>query len=263
MRLQKTSGWVELADPSTGQVFYFNEKENLSSWERPGHVESMLASRFDKSVERLASHSFATFGFGGKLCTWNRGQGHAVTLRHCHDIAPLDDIANVERAKRDYGIDGPLNSCEESVVMRYLEGRATEKSEDLLWSLILIAARSKGRLRSDEGVRNPDGPEAAIVNLLLSDNNNNVGVGTKGVTAFTSQVGKPSTWKRSTDDHRCLQSIDKPQEQTDLRAPWKRCRIYFFKVNERMLYKKHFLVIIMPWPSWLLPCVIANVTNGQ
>jgi hypothetical protein len=37
-----------------------------------------------------------------------------------------------------------------------------------LWDLISIASKWKGRLRSAEGVSNPNDPEAEVVNLLLN-----------------------------------------------------------------------------------------------
>ena len=46
---------------------------------------------------------------------------------------------------------------------------STTDSSDLLWQLVAIAAKSKGRLRSDEGLSDESGPEAAIIELLLQD----------------------------------------------------------------------------------------------
>lgn len=66
---------------------------------------------------------------------------------------------------------GPLNNSNDKDVLKYLESESTRGKKDtqLLWNLIHIAARWKGRLRSVEGVSDPNGPEAAIVNLLLQD----------------------------------------------------------------------------------------------
>ena len=64
---------------------------------------------------------------------------------------------------------GPFTHLKEEDVLAYLESKTGDglNDNDLLWKLIYIAAKWKGRLRSVEGISNPHGPEASIVDLLL------------------------------------------------------------------------------------------------
>jgi hypothetical protein len=168
-------GWVELADPSSGETYYLNEAENRTSWDRP--VEPAQPSRDPNKVSRKnadgirPAHALGTFGFGGKLCTWNsRPKGlNQIEISRTSSLVPPEPFLRVEECRHRYGITGPLNSSDDSLVLSYIESKASANPSDLLWRLILIAAESKGRLRSDDGVSDNSSPEAAIVELLLSE----------------------------------------------------------------------------------------------
>ena len=84
-------------------------------------------------------------------------------------LIPEGVIKSVEARRAKRGINGPLNSSAAMCVMSYIAEKVVEEKEDLLWNLISIAAKSKGRLRSDEGVSESSSPEAAIIELLLRE----------------------------------------------------------------------------------------------
>ena len=92
----------------------------------------------------------------------------------------MSPLVRLEDGRHDYGIDGPLNSADENIVRSYVEMKVSSNPEDLLWHLILIAAKSKGRLRSDDGVSDANSPESAVVELLLRDNTSSPGVASSG-----------------------------------------------------------------------------------
>ena len=105
------------------------------------------------------------------MCVWfPKGNAQQVVAidRTCR-ILLNDAIVCMERGRHEDDIFGPFDGSSSSAVMSYIEKKAEAGPSYLLWRLILIAARSKGRLRSDDGGKNEDGPEAAIVNLLLQD----------------------------------------------------------------------------------------------
>ena len=182
-------GWVELIDESSGKPYYFHEKDNVTTWERPNI--SSLESR------PHPAHALASFGFGGKLCVMKPQVAESLssvaglqpfnqqrTMRkgpvEIHRLSSLvssqDLPLSLDMSTSNEGITtGPLNSINDSEVFSYLTKKAGEERSDseLLWKLIYIAARWKGRLRSAEGISNPNGPEAAIVDLLLKNNNEN------------------------------------------------------------------------------------------
>jgi hypothetical protein len=83
---------------------------------------------------------------------------------------PSDVLATVETEKQRAGVVGPLNTADHEAVRSYVEDRALANPSDLIWNLIVIASRSQGRLRSEEGVDKPDSPETAVVELLLREN---------------------------------------------------------------------------------------------
>jgi hypothetical protein len=169
-------GWVELVDPSSGQTFYSNEEENQTSWDRPVDTSSeakSFAARAPKETKdrQRPAHAIAAFGFGGRLCTWSpqlEGGPNEVQISRVNQTV-VDSIVRIEESKRQSSIFGPLNSSDDSFALSYIERKVEHNPEDLLWQLILIAAKSKGRLRSDEGVGDNFGPEASIVELLLRD----------------------------------------------------------------------------------------------
>jgi len=134
-------GWTESTDPSTGQIFYWNESTGETSWERPGDCNSPSTKE----------------------------ENRPTTVRNDKADEPIvmGSGLEIENERRKFGIMGPFTPCDDSAVIEYINSKG--KSDDMLWQLISIAARSRGRLRSEYGVVDKSSPEAAIVNLLLGD----------------------------------------------------------------------------------------------
>ena len=126
-------GWEEVVDPASGQTYYYNQAEDLTSWERP---DALVVTQPEPSKVTKAG------------------------------VSPL---VLVEDGKHNCGIDGPLNTADDEKVFSYIEMKVSSNPEDLLWQLVLIAAKSKGRLRSEDGALDASSPDSAIVGLLLGD----------------------------------------------------------------------------------------------
>jgi hypothetical protein len=185
------NGWAEVVDPGTGKAYYFHEASNVTTWDRPKDaVTSVEKDRTAASAsikERKPAGAFATFGFGGKLCVWKSHAPSTVVLLRAGDLMKTDPVVLAEQKKKESNVIGPLNACEDGAVLNHIESKATDGTRneapcnDLLWSLVLIAAKSNGRLRSDDGVRNAASPEAGVISLLLDDTdgenfNNQLGI---------------------------------------------------------------------------------------
>jgi hypothetical protein len=137
-------GWVESMDPSSGQTFYWNEITKKTSWDRP-----------------TENHPLSSSGEVAPAVHPETSQGSQSI-----PIYEGSNISGIEGEREKFGVSGPFTLCDETVVNEYIMSKA--QSEDILWKLIAIAVQSKGRLRSDYGVVDRSGPEAAIVKLLLS-----------------------------------------------------------------------------------------------
>ena len=173
-------GWSEIVDPGSGQSYYFNEESGETTWDRP---IAPTTRAFTSSGSKITGKSdslpparvFATFGFGGRLCVWKAKAPSTVVIYRTGYILKEDPVVVAEQKKKENNVVGPLNSCEDDAVLKHIDSKTTIEttneapSQDLLWSLALIAAKSNGRLRSDDGVRNPRSPEAGIVSLLLDE----------------------------------------------------------------------------------------------
>jgi hypothetical protein len=88
------------------------------------------------------------------------------------NLATGKSVVKVENERRGCSVSGPLNSGDEFAVLAYIDSRIEAAKDDLLWKLIAIAAKSKGRLRSDDGVIDKSSPESAIIEVLLKDERN-------------------------------------------------------------------------------------------
>jgi hypothetical protein len=167
-------GWVELVDPTNGQPYYFHEADNRTSWEHPGD-QSGSNSKLESGNEGMASQAnraSAALGFGGILCSLlvEDDETTKVMITQTSTIALEKSVAKLEDERRRCNITSPFNLSDESAVLNYVESKTRDEKEDLLWKLIAIAAKSSGRLRSDEGVMDNSSPESSIVKLLLEDN---------------------------------------------------------------------------------------------
>jgi hypothetical protein len=140
-------GWVENVDPSGGETYYYNEITNETSWDLPRESKSSSgSSNVATALDHVTSQgpiSMAMNEFGA--------------------------LSSIEDQRKKFSVFGPFTLCDDSVVTEYIMSKA--QSKDILWQLIAIAVESKGRLRSDYGVADKSGPEAAIVKLLLSTSN--------------------------------------------------------------------------------------------
>jgi len=137
-------GWVESTDPSTGQVFYWNEITDETSWERP----------------KEDPPTTDTISIVAPAGTFNDKVDESIVTRL---------ILEIENERRKFGVIGPFTAGD-STVIEYINNKG--KSDDILWQLISIAAKSNGKLRSEYGVDDKLGPEAAIVKLLLGESIN-------------------------------------------------------------------------------------------
>jgi WW domain len=126
--------WIEVVDEDTGKLYYYNTVTEETSWTPPeeNHKGSVIRGEDDD-----------------------------------HQPVCPAFLQSVEDVRSQFGINGPLALCKDSDVISFFEHKAD--SSDLLWQLVAIAARSKGRLRSDEGLSDESSPEAAIIELLLQD----------------------------------------------------------------------------------------------
>jgi WW domain len=162
-------GWEEVIEESTGQTYYFNSETGESSWDRPQTSTLAKASSRDASYEtaRRPAHAVATFGFGGRLCLVHGGSP-VVSIRRTGTLVVGNAVLDVEKAKMEAGIDGPLSSADASSVLSYLARRSSdsEKQRRMLWKLIMIASGANGRLRSDRPADDSQSPEEAVLRLL-------------------------------------------------------------------------------------------------
>jgi hypothetical protein len=134
-----SDAWVQQVDPSTGEKYFYNTKDGTTSWE--------LRTK-ENQVYEYDSHMTTTESSSAKSKT--------------------DDINLVlQNERKVHGITGALMLADEFDVVNYIDFKAKEEPGDLLWNLIQIGKKSKGRFRSDEGVGDESSPEFAIVELLL------------------------------------------------------------------------------------------------
>ena len=175
------NGWEEQVDQS-GQVYYYNQSTGATQWERPvgestpnqnfkgGGAQPVSAAGKDR--QHRPPHALAAFGFGGRLCVLRAGSSTVppVEIHRVSELLPTHNIVENEISKQNAGIFGPLNTASTASVKAFIASKtAKDKEEDLLWHLIEIVTKSKGRIRSSQGVDDPGSPESSIVDILLRD----------------------------------------------------------------------------------------------
>jgi hypothetical protein len=180
------SGWEKLFDTTSGRPYYYNSVQNTTSWDPPSDssddwikvahptpsessAESLKSARDSHLVGRRGP--VACFGFGGRVCVSNSPPG-TIAVHSVSSLLTSHVIMVTERTKREAGFSGPLIATENQNVMAYFERKA-QKQSDLIWNLCLIASHSRGCLRSDDRVNELNRPEPAIVDLLLTNTNEN------------------------------------------------------------------------------------------
>jgi YHS domain-containing protein len=177
-------GWAELIDPSSGKTYYFNKEDTITQWERP---EYNLSASFTEFRLR-PPHAIASFGFGGRLCIMKPQIADSLGLNKAsmspnfrkgpieiHRLSELlpEQYLPSKSFRSKSTLNGPFVNFSESEVLQHLKQKSGQCKTDneLLWNLVAIAARWKGSLRSADGYSNKNGPEAAIVDLLLRNEN--------------------------------------------------------------------------------------------
>lgn len=175
--------WEEVLDVTTGTLYFFNSVTGVTQWDRP--IPAAPAKR--TSLIGRPGHAIASFGFGGRLCTWLHKPGivNHVLLQRTLPLVKSEPIIEIEATKIECGCSGPLLSSDDGAVLAYIDKRA---SIDVLWRLVAIASQSRGRLRSDSAVGDPASPESAVVKVLLEASDR--GAGDK--PALTATVRKGS-----------------------------------------------------------------------
>ena len=214
-RTQLPPDWTMVTDPASGDKYYYNEETGETSWEAPvlpAQVDSAVEIQAEakgtkcfktekKSIGRPA-HALAVFGFRGRLCIVRPRSGRkaAVAVHSTCHVAPASPIAVVENAKQNAGFCGPLNVDDSTNVLAYIDAMRY-KNQDLLWNLVSIAARSRGRLRCDHVGDSSQVPESLIVNLLLDEvhreGTNGVGSPSRSSHEMVRKSGKYHTKRLS------------------------------------------------------------------
>jgi hypothetical protein len=176
-------GWEALEDSSSGKIYYFNKVNNTTTWDHPTAKIDANDNDINLKCRPRPAHSLVSFGFGGKLLVMKPKPAKRLSLSGLPSGEPTMrkgpvHIINVSSivpekflpVKSCTSIPSPLLAESDAAVKLMLESMSGDKYSDseLLWNLISIASRWKGRLRSAEGVANPNGPEAAVVDLLLN-----------------------------------------------------------------------------------------------
>lgn len=164
-------GWIEVMDPNSGSVYYFNEVDGTSSWDKPQEPTTDPKHLPDEETEAIvgrAAHSIATFGFGGKLCVHRVALGSpCVAIYRPYTLLPMESVVRVEERKRKASIFGPLSTSSEKSMATYLQLLSKEEKGDILWKVISIAYNHGGKLRGNDSPEKTASPEEEVVELLL------------------------------------------------------------------------------------------------
>ena len=195
--------WEEVVNEANGEVYYYNRMTQETSWDVPRAPSSApmdyRATAAAKNVPHSTSvadfrprppHALASFGFGGRLSVMfsqkaSRLSGTSAASAGLRKgpvvIHRLSDLVKSELVALSSMCEArpvPLINLSEEDALKLIEQKAKsalETSENecdgaaLLWKLVQIAARFKGRLKSSNGASDPNSPESAIVSLLLGD----------------------------------------------------------------------------------------------
>jgi len=178
-------GWIKLRDESIGRDYFLNKTTNETTWNTPVTTTIPTNKELHNSAEvngearklnsvlqrnrARPSHAFASFGFGGRLCLHRSGCRGKLEIHKLHSLLPSHPVVLAERKKEEHGIVGSLNGTTDDAASSYIQENVEERSSDNLWTLIQIASKSEGRLRSDEGVADTSSPESAIIQLFLQN----------------------------------------------------------------------------------------------
>ena len=201
--------WSKEVDPDSGEPYFYNELTGETTWDKPGgsgaadnlqpepadDIGGDLSQEFpgddvvDVGLVDTGSHNAnfrpkltslsepqighpkkwvgrrfgASIGFGGKLCFTD---GRQIVIRKLCDVATKDVAVMNESMKAKVGIHGPLVSGSEKASQEYISECSNSDPSDLLWGLIDITSRRKGRLRSQDSPAKTTSPHESTVKLL-------------------------------------------------------------------------------------------------
>ena len=186
------AGWTKAVDSASGETYFFNDRTGETSWDGPlvssGTAKSKSGMKQGSPHEQRSSgrpaHAIATFGFRGRLCVVGPSveKKTSIAVHHTYSLVPRYTVIKTENAKKDAGISGPLAVADNAAVTDFLT-KMGSGNQGLLWNLISIAARSRGRLRCDSRIDSAKGPETAIVDLLLQSGDYTAANGSVAVAA--------------------------------------------------------------------------------
>ena len=200
----RPDGWRVVGDDTSGEKSFVDDVDKTMSWDRPNRLNNDDGVLVENEPPDNASNELKEgwVTINGDRC---HSEGNVKpapsqvveaapsTSESWQEISPelerttgvlkqimaSEEWVHLSHATQDCfatlfqksrsmgGISSPLISTDDSLVRKYIQQKS---KDDILWQLIEVAANSKGRLRSDEGVQNSRSPESAIVKILLDDN---------------------------------------------------------------------------------------------
>ena len=168
-------GWTEHVDPSSGNPYFYNEATGETRHERPhpsGTLDTKptnLGYEHELPPRNATFPAIVSFGFGGKICIVRPQAKPVVKIYRTHHLVPHEPICQLAASKTASGIPGPLAKVPDDVVSQYIDCKAGYEDSQLLWSLVSIAIKCRGRLRSLGDTSDSVRPQPMIAKLLVKD----------------------------------------------------------------------------------------------
>mmetsp|Transcript_26662 Transcript_26662/g.32320 ORF Transcript_26662/g.32320 Transcript_26662/m.32320 type:complete len:2975 (+) Transcript_26662:46-8970(+) len=194
--------WVEMEDPKSGKPYYLNTTTQRTTWELPTATTTSESHAMPQPEQQQPSqqkhhrcrppHPIATFGFGGRLCIMVPRPGVRLSGSSSFDnndaaaaasfgkspplrkgpvkIVSVSQVVSAEGGLGDERKVKPFLKSDEEVALKRIDQGG--KGGDMLWKLIGVAAHHRGKFRCGGGVKDLEGPEAAIVDILTEGYSN-------------------------------------------------------------------------------------------